>query len=112
MKQSVEIVRGTTNTFGIAVTDADGEAYTLTGQEFLVFGLKRNRLNNDRVLTKKITNLADGVYYLELTPEDTAGLEPGKYFYDVGLQSGSLFYPVIELSEFLIKPNAAKSGDF
>lgn len=42
MKQNISIVRGRTQTFNIAVTDADGEAYTLESEEKLIFGVKKN----------------------------------------------------------------------
>lgn len=38
MKQDIEIIRGTTNTFNIEVKDTDGAAYTLASGEKLVFG--------------------------------------------------------------------------
>jgi len=108
----IEIVRGTTNAFSIAVTDKNGAPYTLETGQVLVFGLKRHWNSEDRVLAKKITGTVNGEYYLELTPADTADLEPGKYCYDVGLQHGSyVFYNVIEPSIFIIKPNVTKLGD-
>ncbi len=112
MAQKIEIVRGTSNMFGIAVNDADGNPYLLEDNETLVFGLKKNPRDDKCVLVKSVTNTVNGEYYLELSPGDTANLEYGQYFYDVGLQVGkSVFFNVIEMSEFLIKPNAAKCGD-
>lgn len=112
MRQDIEIVRGTSNMFGISVTDKDGIPVSLEEGQAFVFGLKRGRLDSERVLIKEIKHAVDGMYYLELSPDDTCDLECGKYFYDVGMQQGrSVFYNVIELSEFLIKPNATKCGD-
>lgn len=108
----IEIVRGTTNAFGISVTDKDGNPFQLEAGQSLVFGLKRRAQGEERVLIKTITNTIDGEYYLELQPDDTCHLEPGLYFYDVGLQHGkSIFYNVIEQSDFVIKPNVTKCGD-
>ena len=108
----IEIVRGTTNSFGIVVTDHNGAPYVLEADQFLVFGIKINERDENRVLTKRITGSVDGQYYLELSPADTANLPIGQYYYDVGLQHGNhVFYNVIESSPFIIKPNITKLGD-
>lgn len=108
----LEIVRGTTNAFGISVKNADGENLVLEPDQSLVFGLKRNEFDQERVLVKKVSGSTESGYYLELAPEDTAVLQPGQYYYDIGLQQGaSVFYNVVELSPFLIKPNATRLGD-
>ena len=110
--QDIEIVRGTTNTFGITLTDAEGKFFTLESGQVLVFALKKRPKDVERVLVKQITSKLDGEYYLELSPGDTAELEPGKYFYDVGLQQGeTVFYNIIEASVFDIKPNISELGD-
>ena len=112
MSEKLAIVRGTTNSFGISVFGVDGKPYVLEENQVLVFGLKRKLTDNERVLIKTITNKVDDAYLLELTPEDTANLETGKYYYDVGLQYGdSVFYNVIEASGFEIKPNITELGD-
>ena len=108
----LEIVRGTTNAFGISVKNAEGEKLVLESEQSLVFGLKRHEFDQDRVLVKKFSGSTDSGYYLELKPEDTADLQPGQYYYDIGLQQGaSVFYNVVELSPFLIKANATRLGD-
>lgn len=113
MAHKLEIVRGTSNVFGISVkNEDDGTPYNLSGSESLVFGLKRGIRDESCVLVKPITHKIDDVYYLELKPEDTAGLEHGLYHYDIGLQSGEhAFFNVIPMNDFMILPNAAKCGD-
>lgn len=107
------IVRGTTNAFALTITNKDtGAPYTLETGQVLVFGLKLGKTDEARVLVKKITHTVNGEYYLELEPADTAKLEPGRYYYDIGLQHGDyVFYNVIEASPFVIKPNITKLGD-
>lgn len=106
------IVRGTTNIFGISVTGEDGNPYILDSGQALVFGLKEDEYSDARLFVKRITNVVNGEYYLELTPADTAALEPGRYFYDIGLQNGStVFFNVVPCSEFHIIPNITKLGD-
>lgn len=111
MKQNIEIVRGTTNAFEIPITDADGNPYTLNDGETFVFALKRHYKGSERVLIKTITEGENGVYSLILKPSDTIDLECGRYYYDVGLQMGNDFFPVIPISQFDIKPNVSKWGD-
>lgn len=114
MKQDIEIVRGTTNSFGILIADTDGSIFTLGDDQTLVFAVKKQPKDEERVLVKKITTMVDssGVYLLELFPADTAELEPGRYVYDVGLQDGSDdFYNVIKTSAFDILPNVTQLGD-
>ena len=111
-RQNLEIVRGTTNAFGLAIAYQTGDEFVLADGQVLVFGLKANKMDEERLLLKKITRAVAGEYYLELTPEDTADLEPGQYYYDIGLQQGdNVFYNVIEPSVFTILPNITQLGD-
>ncbi len=112
MKQRLEIVRGTTNVFGIDVRDEEDRPYTLETGQILVFGLKKKLSDAERVLVKQMTHTVNGEYYLELIPEDTINLDAGLYYYDVGMQHGaSIFYNVIEASEFNILQNVTELGD-
>ena len=108
----LEIVRGTTNTFEILVRDEDtGNPYILKSDQALVFGLKRNELDEERPLVKKLT-VRDNRYYLELTPSDTMDLPVGRCYYDISLQQGtSDFFNIIKSSPFNVLPNITKLGD-
>lgn len=111
-ENGLEIVRGTTNSFGITVLDEDGNNYSVEDGDVLVFGLKRNERDEERVLVKKITSSVTGEHYLEIQPEDTKNLATGQYYYDIGLQRGSfVFYNIIKSSPFIILPNVTKLGD-
>ena len=110
--QYIAVVRGTTNVFGITITDDYGRLFTLESGQVLVFGVKRKLNDEERLFVKPIKNSVNGEYYLELAPADTASLECGKYYYDVGLQHGaSVFHNIIEASVFEVKPNITKLGD-
>lgn len=117
MKQPISIVRGTTNFFRIDIVDQDGEPYKMGEDEKLVFGIKANPLDSERIFTKEIsangTTVAGGTFaILDLYPSDTLYIEPGKYVYDIGLQVGdNNFYNVVEASQFEIKPNITELGD-
>ena len=112
MGEEMSVVRGTTNSFSVTVTDDEGNEYTPEVDQVLVFGLKRNKLDENRVLVKKITRRTSGEHYLEISPEDTKDLEPGNYYYDIGMQQGkSVFYNIVEASVFEIRPNVTMLGD-
>ena len=112
-KHDLSIVRGTSNVFGLAITNADGTPFVLEDNQTLVFAVKRKLKDEDRVLIKKVTHsVEEGTFYLELFPSDTMDLDIGKYYYDVGLQYGeSGFFNVIEASVLEIKANVSKLGD-
>lgn len=111
MAQKIEIVRGTTNTFQIAVTDAEGREYALVSGEKVVFGIKKNPEDDEAIFVKTITKGIDGIYVATIEASDTEDLDPGKYFYDVGLRSGDKYYNIIEPSTFMILPNITRWGD-
>lgn len=113
MKQDIEIVRGTTNSFGITPVDEEsGNALTLETGQVLVFAMKKQPKDAERVLVKKITHTVNGEYYLEFSPADTADLEPGVYYYDIGLQHGAnVFYNVIKCRKMKLIANISELGD-
>ena len=103
----LEIIRGTTNTVHIDVTDAGGTPYALADGEVLRFGVKRNAASSEYLIRKDVT-IGTGSYSVTLTPEDTAGLAPGSYLFDVGLQSGGDYYNIIPTSAFVIRASVTK----
>lgn len=110
MSNKIEIVRGTTNTFQIEVRDANGVLYTVVAGEKIIFGIKEKPTDAELILAKSCSFQSVGSYLATLSPEDTANLEPGRYFYDVALQSGKNFYNIIEPMPFIIQPNVTKWG--
>lgn len=111
MSQKIEIVRGTTKNLRIKVVDTDGWPYALANGEKIVFGIKQNLDDTETIFAKTTTAGTDGVYAVNIVPNDTEDLDPGKYFYDVGLLSGANYYSVIEPSPFIIRANVTKRGD-
>lgn len=105
MKTDVEIVRGTTNTFEITVTNAFGQLYELTENEKLLFGVKKNHTDSTYIVIKTVESGKNGVYTVTLQPEDTELCDCCKYYYDVAIQSGNDFYNIIEASSFHVKKN-------
>lgn len=111
-KQKISIVRGTTNSFSISITDKEtGEAYELETGEALRFGIKKNPNDAEYVLVIDITEAnEDGEYAFTILPSDTISLPFGSYYYDVGLQSGASYYNIIPASQFEVAFNVTKWG--
>lgn len=115
MKQPISIVRGTTNFFQVDITDQNGEEYNLMTVERVVFAVKKNPNDIERLIIKTVADgSVDGkppyIFWLEV--QDTIQLEPGRYVYDISMQTGeTYFYNIIESSLFEIKPNVAELGD-
>jgi len=107
----IEIVRGTTKTLAITITDSSNELYTLASGEKVVFGVKRKPEEKNACIVKTVTSGENGVYSVTVMPSDTEDLPYGTYFYDVGILSGSNYHNVIEPSPFVIAPNATSRGD-
>lgn len=103
----LSVVRGTTSTIRIDVTDANGTPYALGTGEVLRFGVKRNAASTEYLIRKDITS-GTGSYLVTLTPEDTAGLAITQYLFDVGLQSGENYYNVIPATVFDVQANITK----
>ena len=110
MAQKIEIVRGTTNTFNITVLDADGQTHELVTGEKIIFGVKRKPADTEFIFTKTGVKDTDGTFNVGITPADTIDLAFGRYFYDVGLQSGDNYFNVIEASPFMVKENVTHWG--
>jgi hypothetical protein len=111
MAKDIRMVRGTSKTFKIAVTDANGDPYTLQAGEKVIFGVKKQAADEELLICKVVTACTDGICEVELDPEDTVDLTVGKYYYDVGLESGEDYYIIVEMSTFSIAANITKRGD-
>lgn len=119
MKQNVEIIRGNSDAFSVSIVDALNNPYTLESGEVLVFGVKKRANHDDCIIKKTATESSNGEYFFKFVPADTEELSCGKYFYDIGLYhedaSGVIgsdaFYTVVEMSEFIVKPNITKWSD-
>lgn len=111
-KQKISIVRGTTNSFSISITDKEtGEAYELETGEVLRFGIKKSPTDAEYVLVIDITETNENdEYAFTILPSDTINQPFGMYYYDVGLQSGNAYYNIIPASPFEIAFNVTKWG--
>lgn len=109
-QEPIQIVRGTTAGFSVSIEDIDtGEAYTLAEGEFLRFGVKFSP-EDDACIFEIEFNEADeaGDYGFTIGVNNTKNMAFGSYWYDIGLQSGSDYYPVIKASPFEVCYNITK----
>lgn len=109
-KQTIKIVRGTTNSFSVVITaEATGDPYTLQAGEVIRFGVKQTPIESEYILVKEITEAnEDDEYAFTLLPSDTIGMNFGEYWYDVGLQSEGSYYNIIPASPFEVAYNVTK----
>ena len=110
-KQPLSMVRGTTLALALTLTDESGEPYSLSSGEVLRFGVKKKPEETDYLITKEAGPSDvddDDNYVFVLNPADTEELPFGCFFYDVGLQSGSNYFNVIEASNFKIAYNVTE----
>lgn len=104
--------KGGTLYLTIDLTDADNEPYTLESGDKIRFGV-RNISGGNKLIYKELTSSdeVDGKYPLELTPEDTA-IAPGRYLYDVSLQtSNGELYDIVSADYFIVKDAVTHKGD-
>lgn len=109
-KQTIQIVRGTTAGFSVAITDAEtGEAYTLEPGEVLRFGVKKLPEDPACIFEIEFDEADDdGDYGFTIGVNNTKNMAFGSYFYDIGLQSGNNYFNVIPASPFEITYNVTK----
>lgn len=95
---NIALIRGDNGAFGISITDADGNAVTLSDGDVLTFTVRRTPRSPTIVLQKTITG---GTLYIN--PTDTQDLTFGSYVYDVELcRADGYTDTIIPPHEFLI----------
>ena len=109
IKQNITLTRARTHALIVSLTDASGNPYVMSNDEFLIFGVKKNLSSNTYLVNKKIdstaTNDTEGQYIFEITPNDTANLTPDTYYWDIGLQRGTKYYSVVDTSRLVLEGN-------
>lgn len=111
MSDRIEIIKGTSLSIAVSLTDANGDPYILADGESLVFGVKSLCESDEYAIMKTVTSPTDGAYIFELKPDDTADMVSCEYEYDVSLISGIDFYKVIPASTFAVLRTVTKRGD-
>lgn len=87
----VTMTRGDTMSFGMEIEGLEGQDL-----ETAYLTCKRNHSDKDYAFQKSLGNgiskVGEGQYVVRVAPEDTASLEPDKYFYDLEIGvNGDIF---------------------
>lgn len=111
-ESSIEIIRGSSRTLALTVTDGEGDPVNLTGGRIIM--TVKCRISDSEVLFQKdsdegaaeieITNASSGEAKIYIQPSDTSGLAAASYVFDVWvlLSSGSR-HLVIGPGTFVVK---------
>lgn len=110
----ITLTRGDTYSFELNIDD-DGESYQLTGDDTVYFGIMDPNQRFEDALVKKKFTVDDldpaGNLIIQINPEDTLDLLPGRYFYAVKLlrdhldEDGTEVYnveTVVDKTKFII----------
>jgi hypothetical protein len=109
-ENSVNIIRGTSKTLLLTVSNTDGTYYDLTGGK-LVLTVKSSNYDDLPLLQKITTSAAqavitkprEGLVEFYLDPVDTNGLDPRAYVFDVWLiTAAGERYAVVPESAFVV----------
>lgn len=101
----LKMVRGSTQVIEIQILSPDGQPYVLLEGDVIRFGVKNPEFPGSYLVKKERGSLSNGITSVTILPEDTIGMEPGRYSYDIGLQSGENYFPVVPYSDFVLEPN-------
>lgn len=96
----IHLTRGDNMEIVISLTDENGDDITPSGEDKVIFRLKKNS-SSQIVLIEKEVDIS--TMTLELEEADTKDLKFGKYFYEIEyVTSDSKHYTAIENEEFEI----------
>lgn len=105
----ITMVRGDTLRLSVSsIKTADGEDYVLSDTDIIYLDVKKSAADRSAIFSKSATseNYVDGVLPFTIYPEDTAGLSPGDYFFDVRLfMDEDNIYTIVPMSKLKIVRN-------
>ncbi len=104
-KTQLRLVRGASHTLEITVCGPDGKPYGLQEGDVIRFGVKYDGASSGYLVKKETETLVNGVTHIEIAPEDTMDMAAGEYKFDIGLQSGEGYFPVVRYSDLILEPN-------
>lgn len=97
---SIELTRGDTARLTVPITDDEGQTYTMQATDTLTMTVKSSVNDSEPSFQKIVTG--DNTIHIE--PADTAGLNFGKYIYDIELcTADGDVYTIIEKTTFKIR---------
>lgn len=103
------LVRGDTLRLTIdGIKTSDGGEYVLSDTDVIYLDVKKSAADSTAIFRKTVTaaDYADGVLPITIFPEDTEGITPGDYFFDVRLfMDKENIYTIIPMSKLKIVRN-------
>lgn len=99
VNNNISITRGDSAIFALSIKKADGEPYTVSEGDTVIFTVKKSTFDKDIITQKTVVN---GV--ITINPDDTKSLEYGTYYYDVELTRADGFVStVISPHKFIVE---------
>ena len=105
----ISMVRGDTLKLSIdSIKTYDGGDYVLSKTDVIYLDVKKSAADSTPIFQKTITaaDYVDGALSVIIYPDDTAGISPGDYFFDVRLFiDDDNIYTIIPMSKLKIVRN-------
>ena len=111
----ISMVRGDTLKLSInSIKTADGGDYVLSETDVIYLDVKKSAADSTPIFRKTVTaaDYVDGALSVIIYPDDTAGISPGDYFFDVRLFiDDDNIYTIIPMSKLRIVRNVTDIPD-
>lgn len=104
-KTELRMVRGSSQVIEVRVRTPQGLPYVPLEGDVIRFGVKYDEGSGSYLVKKETSELTDGTAYITIEAEDTIAMETGGYKFDIGLQSGEYYFPIVKYSDFILEPN-------
>ena len=111
----ISMVLGDTLKLSIdSIKTADGGDYVLSDTDVIYLDVKKSAADSVPIFRKTVTaaDYVDGALPVTIYPDDTAGISPGDYFFDVRLfMDEKNIYTIIPMSKLRILRNVTDIPD-
>lgn len=81
----LQVIRGDTEAINVNVRDASGVSVPFVTGDTVYFTVKKSVYDTAKLFQKVVTTFTEGSAHIEIAPEDTKLLNPGRYVYDIQL---------------------------
>lgn len=100
---TLSITKGTSFAVGLEIFASDGTAHIVNAGDTIRFGVKSNLTDSNYLIEKNVSGTGSNKCTISLIPAETAILNAGTYYYDIGLQTSSGgYYIVVPVSKIIV----------
>lgn len=85
----VTMIRGDTEAMKVSLSDELGTKINLVTGDKVYLTIKQNAGTDEKVFQKVVTVFDDGEALIPINPEDTKGVKPQTYVYDIQVNRGT-----------------------